>query len=188
MDLCRKTSCILNTDAPERAVAVKKPAIKECPANFRSVIASLGDTHLHQPRHGAIRHGRGGGRSHGPRDQAAEQEAVRDLAMLDPGVEQRLGSQPAPSGMAMVAPAPSWSVLLRRTVTRSPSLTHSTLASLSASSSERRNAPAMPKASSARSRTERRSSPTIAYSTSRSTSASAACFLAHWQHPCRFLR
>ncbi len=62
------------------------------------------------------------------------------------------GHATSPRAIAMVAPSPSWSVLLRRIVTSRPALVSAMSATSRATSSDRRNAPAKPNSKSARSR------------------------------------
>ena len=56
MDLWRETSRILNTEAPVRAAAVRKPARSECPAKLSGGVAGGGGAGLHQPGDGAVGH------------------------------------------------------------------------------------------------------------------------------------
>lgn len=58
-----------------------------------------------------------------------------------PALSSALGPSRRPSGMATVLPAPSWSVLLQRMLTRRPSGTRCRSADCSATSSERRKPP-----------------------------------------------
>jgi hypothetical protein len=72
------------------------------------------------------------------------------------------GQEVEPDTIATVAPWPSWSVLLLRIVTRSPPLQNCISPTSSATSSERRNAPAKPSRRRARSRSHLRSVPALA--------------------------
>ena len=157
--LCRLTSIILKIEAPRAAAEVRKPARNECPLNF----AALRPARLAYVLTSSA-------------TARAERRCIETFPVLvtgrksDPSVIRAAviqvrtastGQAMEPETMPIVAPMPSWSVLLLRIVTRSPPSQNCKSSTLSATNSERLNAPANPSSSRARSRVPFRSLPAL---------------------------
>ena len=148
--LCRLTSIILKTDAPRRAADVRNPALNECPLNSfafnparRAHDLTISATARSDSLRSRILPALLIGRNIGPSEMRTTRSHSRSAIT---------GQAALPGTMATVVPSPSWSVLLLRIVRRRPPSQKSRSFRSNATSSERRNAPAKPSRSRARSR------------------------------------
>ena len=148
-------SIILKIDVPRAAAEVRNPDRSECPlksaafsAARRAYVFTSSATALADSRRAAILPVLVTGRNKGPSVIAAALIQARTVS-TGHAIERR--------AMAIVAPRPSWSVLLRRMVTRRPPSQYSRSATLRPTSSERRKASAKPSRRTARSRSPLRS-------------------------------
>jgi hypothetical protein len=150
MDLWRDTSIILKMEAPFAAADVKNPERSECAENFlasRPIRPAYAFTMLDIAR-----------------SLSPIFEIVPDLlierkigpwliwATFNQASSAPVGQSVLPLGMATIAPSASWSVLEREILTRRPCSVISISATFNRTSSDRRNAPAKPRRTMARSR------------------------------------